>query len=73
MDDGAHNQKTLTIKKYIVMNATAIFYDNTADAVLAVQTANGIVRHIFEKVSSMLNFAREMGIEIVSTRKEAAL
>lgn len=55
------------------MNATAIFYDNTADVVLAVQTANGIVRHIFEKVSSMLNFAREMGIEIVSTRKEAAL
>lgn len=51
------------------MNATAIFYNNDTDCTLTVPNANGgTTYHPFEKVSTMLNFARENGYKITSTK-----
>lgn len=47
------------------MNAKAIFYNNDTDCTLAVPNEKGgTTFHLFEKVSAMVNFAREKGYAV---------
>ena len=44
--------------------AKAIFYNNSTDCTLAVPNSKGgTTYHLFERVSDMVNYCREQGIE----------
>ena len=55
--------KSLTNKIFTIM-AKAIFYNTSTDCTLAEQNSNGgITYHLFEKVSDMVKYCRDNGIE----------
>lgn len=51
--------------------AKVIFYNNTTDCVLAVENAKGGMTYtLFDKVSDMVNYCREHGIEAEPTTED---
>ena len=51
--------------------AQAIFYNNSTDCTLAVPNSKGgTTYHLFEKVSDMVNYCRENGIEATPTLED---
>lgn len=50
------------------MNAKAIFNNNSTDCTLAVPNSKGVTTYtVFERVSDMVNYCRENGIEAEPT------
>lgn len=65
------NRKSLTNKNTMTMEATAIFYNNSADCTLAVPKGMGGMTYVvFERVTEMTRYAKENGIEIEDARTE---
>lgn len=53
------------------MNAKVIFYNSSTDCTLAVPNEKGgMTYRIFERVSEMVNYCREYGIEADITTEE---
>ena len=69
-DEPAATKKFLTNKNLTIM-AKAIFYNNSTDCTLAVPNSKGgTTFHLFERVSEMVNYCREHGIEAQPTLED---